>query len=435
MNYGTDTKVPRTPTISELGANAILHPKIIPDHYHIVTKNDTTRILHGNRTQIDSMPVTSKDFGCSLANMYGGGFNAEFVKCMRKVEATNAMYSICIPFFDTTDIECNFIHQVIMECSHIAHDDTLLQFAYIMACSLYPLDGKQRDRAITEKGNVSPTVPKTSGENISVSTGGGPPIFCSFAEKYSTGQSNEFVECLIRVENLNSKYSQCNWYYGEDAKAECSFLQQVSQNCGQKDHNSSSHNSDIIRACGPHSGIHYQDKDPRLQPQKRDRSLQKLGVPQYGQDAAKTIDFESFYDKKEPNAMTVNCGLVNVLKSKVSTEDQFMTKYISAVVLTDSMQTHTTEMEVIQVVTSVAEAGGRNSKRHVRADLKYGLRGLPVKDAKHSNSSRWQGTDEMIKGPPAQERFFVYINRAVIFGDCVLLIFIIGAAYLEVQGV
>lgn len=63
-----------------------------------------------------------------------------------------------------------------------------------------------------------------------------------------------------------------------------------------------------------------------------------------------TLDFKEYYEKKNPNAMTINCKLMRSLKITASPTNQQMTQFSTTILVQNPTGTHTTSIEAIMVL-------------------------------------------------------------------------------------
>lgn len=66
--------------------------------------------------------------------------------------------------------------------------------------------------------------------------------------------------------------------------------------------------------------------------------------------AIDTLDFKEYYEKKKPNAMTINCNLMRSLKITASLTSHQMTQFSTTILVQNPTGTHTTSLEAIMVL-------------------------------------------------------------------------------------
>ncbi|KAK6462254.1 hypothetical protein DFJ63DRAFT_313394 [Scheffersomyces coipomensis] len=166
----------------------------------------------------------------------------------------------------------------------------------------------------------------------------------------------EFSQCIVNTEKNNETYQHVELFNNDEKLLQCSLLNDVYENCqdaGLKDNNfwffqlliestckeasDNEENSNIYQA----NGEAEQSEDSL----KKESLRKRLLDPRF-----KNINFDEYYNKNLPKAMSYDCGLMSALKTTVATDPKVLTRYTSSFIVAGAIETHLTTLELIKVV-------------------------------------------------------------------------------------
>lgn len=201
----------------------------------------------------------------------------------------------------------------------------------------------------------------------------------ALTERYSKAFGNDFKKCMNGIEQ-KPIYNGCGGF-NATRECHCYFLKEVDGNCKQFESARGNYwylEQETRNACSPYKmcnqtllpanngsseggdckfeNIQLQRKDATsnvaTQIELESKVPSKNTLPglakSYQTDVLRTMDFEKYYEKKRPSAMTIDCNLMKALRPVATATDRHMTHYSSTLLLPGSTQTHTI-LEVIKV--------------------------------------------------------------------------------------
>lgn len=228
----------------------------------------------------------------------------------------------------------------------------------------------------------------------------------SLSDLYTNSLRKEFNDCMANIEKENLSYHSCLGFSSPDI-CRCSFLKEVDHQCkslGQRSNNYWYFEYQMGYVC---KGIGKTDKILVSPPGVRGNNaikyhnhlsisasdtysidtLQKYYSvsPEYHQPktfeddnkvflivdrlqerskvAFDTLDFTEYYEKKKPNAMTINCPFMRSLKTTASPTNNQMTRFSTTLLIQNPTGPRTTSIEVIKVLPKDQERP-RKERRH-----------------------------------------------------------------------
>lgn len=225
---------------------------------------------------------------------------------------------------------------------------------------------------------------------------------------------NDFNDCMDRTEKDNLKFHSCQGFSSIES-CRCFFLKEVDHQCkslGVKSSNYWYFEHQILTYCKNVPTTAYSVEIPSKtsgnNDSKYDNTLGINGSGSYGTDiftsgntpeyyppkspgvdeprmlddninithgtqkrweaAATTLDFEEYYEKKKPNAMTINCKLMRSLKITASPTNHQMTQFSTTILVQNPTGTHTTSIEAIMVLPKNKDQS-QDQKHEKRLDI------------------------------------------------------------------
>lgn len=220
-----------------------------------------------------------------------------------------------------------------------------------------------------------------------------PDVSYLFTNLHFRAYSDEFNQCMFRIEQDNQEYHTCAEFDSEEA-CQCSFLTNVDSQCRHLEPSSNYWymQEQINEVCsrfptpsGPNTTITQDnssggaaaaafvaplDTSRVLEP--RHHLRQRLGPvpavtgraaptepasadagsgPAYGPDVLHTMNFSSLYGNRSPAAMTVDCDLMLVLKHLArGNANKTFTRYSLVLAVSLSTSTYSSLLEIIKAV-------------------------------------------------------------------------------------
>ncbi|KSA01282.1 uncharacterized protein AC631_02978 [Debaryomyces fabryi] len=226
------------------------------------------------------------------------------------------------------------------------------------------------------------------------------------SELYSNALRDDFNDCMNKIEMDNMRYHSCQGFSSvEDCR--CSFLKDVNHQCKSLGAKSSNYwyfehqmqsnckkipkvgysleilsryigNNDFsydhklgINASVYGAGTFKTDTPTQYnsleeyEPHELDTYDLSHELHKRSNAAIDTLDFKEYYEKKKPNAMTINCKLMRSLKITASPTNHQMTQFSTTILVQNPTGTHTTSIEAIMVLPKNKEQSqdSRNDKR------------------------------------------------------------------------
>lgn len=216
------------------------------------------------------------------------------------------------------------------------------------------------------------------------------------SDLHANALRKDFNDCMDRIEKDDPKFHSCQGFSSIES-CRCFFLKEADQQCkslGKKSSNywhfehqllttckgvptngyylkipaNTNGNNDFkydnnlgINASGSYgtdifaSGIsprYYPSKTPAAyEPHILDNSVNVThGLHKRSDAAATTLDFKEYYEKKKPNAMTIDCKLMRSLKITASPTNHQMTQFSTTILVQNPTGTHTASIEAIMVL-------------------------------------------------------------------------------------
>ena len=206
----------------------------------------------------------------------------------------------------------------------------------------------------------------------------------------------DFNDCMERIEKDNLKFHSCQGFLSIEG-CRCFFLKEVDHQCkplGEKSSNYWHFEYQILSNCKgvPTSG--YSMRIPTKTKEKNDFEYDNIlsingsssyetnifatgtspryydsnyngadelhilddnvnatrGLQKRSDSTSTTLDFKEYYEKKKPNAMTINCKLMRSLKITASPTNHRMTQFSTTILVQNPTGTHTTSLEAIMVL-------------------------------------------------------------------------------------
>ncbi|CCE72851.1 Piso0_000450 [Millerozyma farinosa CBS 7064] len=231
-----------------------------------------------------------------------------------------------------------------------------------------------------------------------------PDVSYLFTNLHFRAYSDEFNQCMFRIERDNQKYHTCA-EFDSGEKCQCSFLTNVDRECRHLEPSSNywymqeqinevcsryptssgpnttatQDNNGGVTAASPlaapldtslvlESKLHLRQRSGPVSvvtgraAHTESASADPGTGPAYGPDVLHTMNFSSLYGNRSPGAMTVDCALMRALKHSASGDaDKTFTRYSSVLAVSLSTSTYSSLLEIIKAVPTALSSSSRGT--------------------------------------------------------------------------